>query len=93
MLIAFLNIELIFNLFQEIVGILCGALSGTFILGVLTKKANSRSVITGMIVGTLAVMFTKYFTNINVFLYGAISLLTTVLIGYLISLYTEGKKE
>lgn len=93
MLIAFLKIELIFNLFQEIVGILCGALSGTFILGVLTKKANSTGVITGMIVGTLAVIFTKYFTNINVFLYGAISLLTTVLIGYLISLYTVGKKE
>ncbi len=91
MLIAFLKIEFIFNLFQEIVGILCGALSGTFILGVLTKRANSTGVISGMIIGTIAVLLTKYFTNVNVFLYGAISILTTLLAGYLISLWTKDK--
>lgn len=91
MLIAFLNIEFIFSLFQEIVGILCGALSGTFILGVLTKRANSTGVISGMIIGTITVLLTKYFTNVNVFLYGAISILTTILAGYLISILTKEK--
>lgn len=91
MLIAYLKIEFIFNLFQEIVGILCGALSGTFILGVLTKRANSTGVISGMIIGTITVLLTKYFTNVNVFLYGAISILTTLVSGYLISLWTKEK--
>lgn len=91
MLIAFLNIEFIFNLFQEIVGILCGALSGTFILGVLTKRANSTGVISGMIIGTITVLLTKYFTNVNVFLYGAISIITTLVAGYLISLWAKDK--
>jgi len=91
MLIAFLKIEFIFNLFQEIVGILCGALSGTFILGVLTKRANSTGVIFGMIIGTIAVLLVKYFTNTNVFLYAAVSIVTTILTGYLISLFSKGE--
>ncbi|MEO5997537.1 MAG: sodium/solute symporter [Chitinophagaceae bacterium] len=93
MLIAFLKIEFIFNLFQEIVGILCGALSGTFILGVLTKRANSTGVIFGMIIGTIAVLLVKYFTNTNVFLYGAVSIVTTILTGYLISLFNKGRES
>lgn len=93
MIIAVLHIEFIFDLFQEILGIIGGALAGVFILGIFTKRANPQGVIWGIIIGVLVVLMTKTYTDISVYLYGAISVLTTVIMGYLISLFTPQKKN
>src|SRR5690606_16980161 len=93
MLIAALQIQFIFNLFQEVLGIFGGALAGVFILGVFTRKANARGIVVGLIAGVSAVLFIKNNTDISVYLYGAISVLTTILIGYLASAIVPGKKN
>jgi len=93
MLIAVLHIEFIFDLFQEILGIIGGTLAGVFILGIFTKRANSQGVIWGIIIGVLVVLMTKTYTDISVYLYGAISVMTTVIMGQLISLFTPQKKN
>ena len=93
MLIAALKIQFIFNLFQEILGIMGGTLAGAFILGIFVKRANSTGVIWGIILGVLMVGLTKAYTDINIYLYGAISVLITVTMGYLISLFTPQKKN
>lgn len=93
MIIAVFHIEFIFDLFQEILGIIGGTLAGVFILGIFTKRANPQGVIWGIIIGVLVVLMTKTYTDISVYLYGAISVLTTVIMGYLISLFTPQKKN
>src|SRR5690606_15051149 len=41
MFIALLDVQFIFNLFQEVLGVLGGSLAGVFILGIFTKRANT----------------------------------------------------
>lgn len=86
MLVAALDVEFIFDLFQEILGIIGGSLAGVFILGIFTRRANTAGVICGIVLGFLAVWLTKSFTDVSLYLYGAISILTTVIGGYAFSL-------
>jgi len=93
MLIAALDIEFIFDLFQEVLGIMGGTLAGVFVLGIFTKRANAHGVVWGIIIGVLTVWFTRTYTDISVYLYGAISVLTTVMVGYVVSLFAPQKKN
>lgn len=93
MLIAALRVEFIFDLFQEILGIVGGTLAGVFILGIFTKRANANGVFWGVLLGVTIVLLTKNYTDVSVYLFGAISVISTVTIGYLISLFTGQKKD
>ncbi len=86
MFIALLDVQFIFDLFQEVLGVLGGSLAGVFILGIFTKRANTVGAISGLIIGVLAVWLTKSYTDISVYLYGAISVVSCVIGGYLFSL-------
>ena len=92
--IAALNIEFIFDLFQEVLGIVAGSLAGIFILGIFTKRANSYGVVLGIITSILVVSIVKNSTDISLYLYGAISVVTCVIVGYITSLVMpKGKKD
>jgi len=93
MLVVILNVQFIFDLFQEILGILGGALAGVFILGIFTKRANARGVMYGLISGVIMVWLAKTYTDISVYLYGAISVMTTVLVGFVMSMTGKQTKE
>ncbi len=93
MLVAFLNVQFLFNLFMEILGIMGGSLAGVFILGIFTKRANSMGAIWGLVISVVVVWMARSYTDISVYLYGAISVFTTILAGYLISLLTSQKKN
>ena len=91
--IAALNIEFIFDLFQEVLGIVAGSLAGVFILGIFTKRANSYGVLMGIIMSILVVFIIKNSTDISLYMYGAISVVTCVVVGYITSLLTPRVKK
>ena len=93
MAIAALNIEFIFDLFQEILGIVAGSLAGVFILGIFTKKANPYGVLIDIISSILVILIVKNNTSISLYLYGAISVVTCVIAGYVGSILTPGTKN
>ncbi|MEX2235725.1 MAG: sodium/solute symporter [Cyclobacteriaceae bacterium] len=93
MLTAWLNIEFIFNYFQEVLGIFGGSLAGVFILGIFIKRSNSFGAVIGLLAGVVTVLLIKQIANIHPYLYGAISICTCVLIGYFASLFFPPKKE
>ena len=93
MLVAALNVQFIFDLFQEILGIVGGTLAGVFILGIFTNRSNAFGVIFGIVMGVLAVWLTKNYTDISVYLYGAISVVTTIIVGYLMSFFSPQSKD
>ncbi len=86
MLIVALNVRFAFDLFQEVLGVLGGSLAGVFILGIFTGRANAPGAIIGLIAGVAAVWWVRGHTTVSVYLYGAISILGCVIVGYLASL-------
>lgn len=92
MIIAALDVQFIFNLFQEVLGIFGGSLAGVFMLGIFTSRANRYGAGAGFIMGVALVLLAKEFTQISVYLYGAISIVGCFVTGYLASLLFPSSK-
>jgi solute:Na+ symporter, SSS family len=93
MLVAVLDVKFIFDLFQQILGIVGGALAGVFILGIFTTRANAQGVFLGVLVGVITLLLTKNYTELSVYLDGAIVVVTTVVAGYFMSLFSSPNKN
>lgn len=93
MVIAYRKVAFIFDLFQEVLGILGGSLAGVFILGIFTNRANTTGAISGVVAGVITVWVIRSQTTISVYLYGAISVMTCVIVGYLVSLFTPAANK
>ena len=91
MLIAATHVAFVFDYFQEVIGIFGGGLAGVFVLAIFVRKANATGAIAGMLGGALMTWLVKYHTDITVYLYAAIGVISSVLIGYLVSLLFPGK--
>lgn len=65
----------------KVLGFLSGPMLGMFLLGILTRRANTAGVITGAVVGTIITYFVAR-TNVAWLWYGPVGLLATVLVGY-----------
>ncbi|MHB9124717.1 MAG: sodium:solute symporter family transporter [Armatimonadota bacterium] len=76
----------IFQIAGKINGFFSGPLVGIFLLGVLTKRANSGGVLVGAIVGTTVTWIVASCTSIGWLWYGPAGCLSTLSIGYLVSL-------
>lgn len=93
MVIVALDVQIIFDLFQEVVGLMGGGLAGIFILGIFTKRANAPGAITGIIAGALITWFIKQNTDISIYLYGAIGVISCVIVGYFASFFFPQEKK
>src|SRR5699024_1549825 len=60
MLVAALDVQLLFDLFQEIIGVFGGSLAGLFILGIFTQRANAKGVVYGFFAGFLITIMVRY---------------------------------
>ncbi|WP_202927983.1 hypothetical protein [Cyclobacterium roseum] len=77
----------IFDLFQKLLGMIGGSLAGVFVLAIFSQKANATGVIIGTISGAVITFSISRYTDVNGYLYGAIGVLSCVLIGYVFSLF------
>lgn len=85
LLMATWNIFSLLDFFQEILGLLSSGLGGLFLMGVFFPRIGGKSAFIGFVSGVVAVFLVKYFTDVNVLLYGAIGIVTCVLVGYMLS--------
>lgn len=92
MTIVVLNAGFMFDLFQEVLGILGGGLAGVFILGIFFARANTIGAIVGLFSSVLVVWLIKENTSISIYLYGAISIISSVAVGILVSILFPGRK-
>ena len=77
--------DTIFAIVARVMSPFAGPLLGMFLLGMLSKRANSFGVIAGAIVGAAATIFVTYFTPIHWMWYFAIGSMAGLVAGYLLS--------
>jgi len=85
-LMAAFPVKSLFFLFQEVIGLFGSAIAGIFILGIFIKTANWKGAIIGSILSVIVLVFIKYYTPINFYIYPLIAIPTCVIGGYITSL-------
>ncbi|MDC0263468.1 sodium/solute symporter [Verrucomicrobia bacterium] len=89
--LVFVNPEIksLFDTFIKIIGLFMGVLGGLFLLGFLTRKANSTGAMTGAILGTIFMFYLWKYTSVNGYLYTSCGITACFVSGYLTSLLTS----
>lgn len=75
----------IWDAFNSLLGLMGGPMTGLFMLGIFFKRANGGSAFIGILVSIVAVLLTRYATDLNFFFYGVIGAMSVVIAGVLTS--------
>ena len=87
------EIKSLFDTFIIVIGLFMGVLGGLFVLGVLTRKANSSGALVGGLAGSLVMLCLWCFTTVNGYLYTVTGIVACVSLGYAASLILPGRKD
>ncbi len=96
LLMASFEIQSLWDLFFQILGLLGSSLAGIFILGIFTRRAHGRGVLVGAITSAVVLYMVQVYTTIHFMLYAAVGILSCVLVGYISSVVLpaeEAKNE
>jgi Na+/proline symporter len=80
------DIQSLWFLFQKCLGLLSSGVVGIFALGIFTKRASSRGVLTGASASIAALIYMTWFSSLHFYLYAVIGIATCIVVGYLASL-------
>lgn len=91
--LAYSDVSSAYSWFNGLMGLVLGIVGGTFTLGVLTKKANSKGALYGFIATAIVAIYVSYFTDISLWAYSIINLVTSIVFGYGFSILFGGKSK
>ena len=86
LILAALQVRSLLDYMLELLALLGGGLAGIFYLGMFTTRTGSRGVVMGFIASVVVLYFFKFHTDFSFFLYGAVGVVSCVVIGYSVSL-------
>ena len=87
------NIKSLWDQFYRFLGLFTGGLGGMFLLGMLTKKANSKGTLLGLLVSAITIWYISVFTEINFLMYSFFGVVPCFSFGYIFSLIFPVKKK
>ncbi len=93
LIFASADIKSLLDQFFAILGLFGGALGGMFMLGMFTKRANGTGAIAGAAIGAITLYFISNYTETHVYLYAAIGIVSTMISGWIISLFAREQKK
>ena len=79
--------------FTRIMGLVGGSLAGIFILAIFTKRAKGLPTLIGATVGAATQIYVTKETDVHFFLYAAVGIGVTVVVGYVASLVVPGGRK
>jgi solute:Na+ symporter, SSS family len=85
-LLAKADIKSMLDSFLSVIGLFGGALTGMFLLGIFTKRANGIGVFIGACIGGMVLYIVQATTQTHVYIYAFIGILASMIVGYLSSL-------
>lgn len=88
------NIKSLWDQFYRFLGLFTGGLGGMFLLGMLTKRANSTGTLIGLVISGILLWYISVYTSINFLMYSFIGVASCFGFGYVFSLFfKEPKRE
>lgn len=87
------EIKSLWDEFNKILGLVLGSMGGLFLLGMITRKANSIGALCGIIGSIIVQLFVMQNQSVHLLLYTTTGFLSCFIIGYVVSLFTPGSKK
>lgn len=87
------EIKSLWDQFYRFLGLFTGGLGGMFLLGMLTKKANAKGTLMGLVVSALLIWYISVFTEINFLMYSFFGVASCFGFGYMFSLMFPNKEN
>lgn len=81
-LLATTPIDSAFDFFQRLLGLTSSGLAGLFLLGILSRRANTAGALTGAVASALVLYLVESQTKAHVYLYALTGIGTCVSVGY-----------
>lgn len=86
LMMATMDVKSLWDEFQKILGLVIGSLGGVFLLGILTKKANSPGVLIGIAVSIVVQILVAIHEPVHLIAYAATGVISCFVIGYFVSI-------
>ena len=87
------NIQSFLDFFNEYLGLLTSGLGGLFFIAVFMKRVKGYAALTGFVVGEAVVIWMSEFTDANFFLFGATGMVVSIVVAWVLSLFSPSKKN
>ena len=81
------DIESLWDEFQKVLGLVIGSLGGVFLLGILSKRANSPGVLIGLGISIIVQIFMGIYQPVHLLLYASTGFISCYIAGYLASFF------
>ena len=85
------DIKSLWDQFNKILGLIFGSLGGVFMLGHLTKKANTKGVLIGIVVSFTIQLIISFQQSVHLLMYAATGMISCFISGYFGSLLFKSK--
>ena len=86
------NIQSFLDFFNEALGLLTSGLGGLFFIAVFMKRVKGNAALAGFVVGEAVVFWMSEYTTANFLLFGAIGMVVSITVAWLLSLGSYFKK-
>ena len=86
LLMATWNIQSFLDFFNEALGLLTSGLGGLFFIAVFMKRVKGNAALAGFVAGEVVVFWMSEYTTANFLLFGAIGMVVSIVVAWLLSL-------
>jgi len=93
LMMATWEIKSLWDEFQSLVGLVAGGLGGLFLLGIVSRRANSTGALVGLIGSGVAQYFVRAHQPVHLLLFTMTGVCSCMAIGYVVSLIVGGRPE
>jgi len=90
---ATMDIKSLWDEFQKILGLIIGSLGGVFLLGILSKRANSPGAIFGIICSVAVQVLVVAYESVHLLMYSATGVISCFISGYVGSVLFKTRKS
>ena len=93
LLMATWTILSLFDYYNIILGLLGGGIAGVFAMAIFFPRINTAGAITGFIMSIIILFIIMTYTSVHLLLYGSLGIAISIIIAYIVSLFTPGDKK